>query len=351
MSEGEGRPAAEVLTDRQASESAREWIDHRIEKPAGYTRSQTRWLMKELGQLCIAETLRCREGEPELCARLARAWDIIHSIWYVAAPDYATKFYWSDEDQRDEQDRERIEKARHIVWHRRDPMQSYREGYESPSHTSFNTEDFAHAVADYLQRPWLRHPFLDWIIVDMAVSRELCAYGEELKKQWLPGQRDFLGLHDRYFKARGNLEVMTKIDWNEIFERWNARFWGAIGIPVGAIWAAFYFQYDRLAGWGLGIYLSVIVVTLIVWVLRSVSRVLRQVRGKPDPRFRPFELWAEMYEVWRLLEGPVVNPQRVRDAMQATTERGAVWDNSAWSVIDRVVHLNPAVWIPHPTQD
>ena len=77
--------------------------------------------------------------------------------------------------------------VRHVVWQRRDPMRAYREGYESPFQTSFHPEDFAHAVADYLDRPWLRHPFLDWAIVDAAVSRELCSFGEELKKQWLTG--------------------------------------------------------------------------------------------------------------------------------------------------------------------
>ena len=174
MAAGEGLPDADLLTNGQASAIAREWIDNQIEKPAGSSSSQTRWLMGELARLCITETLRCREGEPELWARLDRAWDVVHGIWYAAAPRYATN-YWSDDDQPDEHERERIEKARHVVWHRKDPMRAYREGYESPFQTSFDKEDFAQIVAEYLERPWLRHPFLDWIIVDITVSRELCS--------------------------------------------------------------------------------------------------------------------------------------------------------------------------------
>lgn len=344
-------PDAEVLTDGQASQIAREWVDNRIEKPTGSSRSQTRWLMDELARLCIAETLRCREGESELCARLDRAWGIIHGVWHALAPSFATKIYWKDDDQPNEDERERIEKAQHVVWHRRDPMRAYREGYESSFQTSFNAEDFEYIVAEYLERPWLRHPFLDWIIVDSTVSRELCGFGEELKKQWLPGRRDLLGLHHRYFKARGNLEAMTKLDRNEIFERWNARFWAAVGLPVGAIWAAFHFEYHTLGSWLLGIYVGVVLLAVAFWLLRVLGRLIRGVAGKPDPRTKPFELWTEMYEVWRRLEGPVINPQRVRDAMQASAEKGAVWDSSTWSVIDRVVSLNPAVWVPHPTRD
>ncbi|WP_157213150.1 hypothetical protein [Sinorhizobium sp. CCBAU 05631] len=326
----------------QAFSIAREWIDNTIEQPSVLGHSQTRWLMDDLGKLCVHETIRHGEGEGQLCARLVSAWDIVHSIWFALAPSYATSF------RSDEEEQDRIDKARHVIWHRRDPLKAYREGYNSPSQTSFHPEDFAQTVADYLEQSWLRHPFIDWVIVDATVSRELCSYGEELKKHWLPGRRDFVGMHHRYFKAAGNLEVMSKFDWNEAFERWNAWFWCGLGLPVGAIWAAFHFNYSDLGWWIAGIYVTIVLLALTLGVVRLLGRVLRWARGKPDPRERPFELWTEMYEVWRRLEGPVINPQRVRDAMQATTERGAVWDSATWSVIDRVIGIDPAVWVPHP---
>ena len=46
-----------------------------------------------------------------------------------------------------------------------------------------------------------------------------------------------------------------------------------------------------------------------------------------------------MYDVWRSLEGPVVNPTMVKEAMLKAKEKGAVWDAAAWSIIDRAITI------------
>ena len=52
-----------------------------------------------------------------------------------------------------------------------------------------------------------------------------------------------------------------------------------------------------------------------------------------------------MYDVWRSLEGPVVNPTMVKEAMLKAKEKGAVWDAGAWSIIDRAITIDPAVMV------
>ena len=42
----------------------------------------------------------------------------------------------------------------------------------------FDQQDFYATVAAYLHYPELRHSVLDWIMVDMMVSRELSAFGD-----------------------------------------------------------------------------------------------------------------------------------------------------------------------------
>ena len=343
---------SDTLTEREAQLLAREWIDNRIGKPPDrYSYSQTRSLMDDLAKNCIAESLRNQEGEDKLCELLAVAWDIVHSVWYAAAPDYATKLGWDEDDQPDEEEARKIENAQHVVWRRRDPKRSFEEGFESDQHTAFNVEELHGTIAMYLERPWLRHPSLDWIFVDMLVSRELCAFGEAIKKKSVPGKRDWLfGIHQRYYKAKGNLEKMTEINWRELGETLWIRFVWAIVIPVGAIWATFYFQYDRTAWALVGIYALIILIYLTIKLFTWGNRVVRRLSGKPDARLKPFMLWDEMYEVWRRLEGPVVNPSRVREAMVRSTEHGAEWDTPTWSLIDRVVFIDPAVWIIWPSR-
>jgi len=347
---------SKALTERDAQLLAREWIDNRIAKPRdrfGY--SQTRSLMDDLAKSCIGESLRNRESDDGLCERLNEAWNIIYSTWRAAAPEYATRLRRGEDDQPDEEETRKIEDAQHVIWRRRDPIRALQEGFESDQYTAFHAERLHDTITRYVERSWLRHPSLDWIFVDMLVSRELCAFGEEIKKKVVHGKRnEFFRVHPRYYKAKGNLEKMTEINWGEFIETLYDKVlkfvWGAILIPVGAIWAAFYFQYDRTAWALVGLYALIISIYLIGKLFSWGRRGVRRLSGKPDPRFKPVKLWDEMYEVWRRLEGPVVNPNRVREAMVRSTEHGGVWDTITWSLVDGVISINSAVWVIWPSR-
>ncbi len=52
-----------------------------------------------------------------------------------------------------------------------------------------------------------------------------------------------------------------------------------------------------------------------------------------------------MRHVHRLLEGPVISPKLVREEMAKTTTGGAVWDSAAWAIVDRVISIDPNVWV------
>lgn len=342
----------EPLTESSAKAIAREWIDNRIEEPRKQNSwSQMRWLMNQLAERCIAESLRLDEDEDGLCQRLDDAHDILFTAWYSSAPEYATSWRFSEEDQPDAEEQEKIERAQHLLWTRHDPARSLQEGTRSIDFTVIDVDSLNSAIADYLDRPYLRHPFLDWTFVDMTVSRELSTYGEALKQKLVPGRQDpFLEIHHRYWSARGNLAEMTKIDWNETFELWSVWFWCGLGFPIGGIWAAFYFGYVTTGWWLAGIYATIVIGFIAIKLIRFCLRLIGRVAGKPDPRVKAVALWDQMYEVWRRLEGPVVNPKLVREAMVRSTDQGAVWDTVSWSLIDRVTAIDPAVWVVQPNK-
>src|SRR5262249_36519447 len=151
-------------------------------------------------------------------------------------------------------------------------------------------------------------------------------------------KRDFMGLrkygfHAGYFGAKGNLRKLKDID--ALMAIW------AIVVPVGAIYGAFHFGYE-----GLGITLLGLCGAAIG--LRWIVRLGYVVAGKTPASAKPFVLWNEMYQVWKLLQGPVVNPTLVRETMAKTRDQGAVWDQPAWSIIDRVIQYDPAVWVIQP---
>lgn len=287
---GEDRVTEEepdTLTEGEAQSLSREWVDSRIPKPKGpLGSSQTRSLMDDLAKNCIAESLRNRESKDGLYKRLHEAWNILYSTWRVAAPEYAKKVYRDEGDQPDEEKKREIKDAQHLVWERRDPYLSLSVG-QSVHQTDFNFVKPDSAFAEYLERPWLRHPFLDWIFVDMLVSRELCDLGEAVKQRLAPRKREkLLNFHHQYF----------------------------------------YHRY---------------------FVTKGESTTIT---GKPDRRLEPFLLWDEMYEVWLRLRGPVVNPSRVRDAMFRSEQHGAEWGTRTWSLIDRIIGIDPAVWVIWPSR-
>jgi hypothetical protein len=116
----------ERLTARQAHALAREWVKNRIDRPAGhYAVSQTLWVMQTLASISVAESLRNKECDYQLCERLAAAWDIIHEIWYEAAPEYAKRINLTDSDDIKEDEQARIAAAQHLIWSRHDPRRSF----------------------------------------------------------------------------------------------------------------------------------------------------------------------------------------------------------------------------------
>jgi hypothetical protein len=329
---------SDTLTRDSAVKYARAWLDD--QQPSWYRRGgQVRWLMEQLGALCAAESLRNNEDEDHLSDRLSKAHEILMSVWYAAAPEIAT---YRQPEKPDANQQKIIDKAKATIWKRRDPKRSFAEGFQSDNHTAFDQDDFHGTVADYLKEQWLRHPVLDWIMLDMMVSRELSAFGEELKQKWLPGPRGKFGLvHARYFDTKGDLQKMTMPDWKRI----GAKFLLLIALPVGAIYSAFYFGYQSVGVTISGLYAALIAVWLAVKVLRFIVRIGYAVTGKTHPLAKPFVIWEQMYEVWKLLKGPTVNPTLVREMMVRARDQGAVRDVPAWSIIDRVIQHDPAVWI------
>jgi hypothetical protein len=334
----------EPVTEQSAAKIAREWINDRSDIPRDH-HAQARWLMDQLAQLCIAESLRQNEDEDQLCNRVSDAADILSSTWYLAAPPFATK-WWGDNEKPSSETQKEIEAAKRVIWVRHDPQRSFQSGWDSKHYISLDKSSLNSTIADYLGRPWLRHAALDWIFLDMTITGELCALGEFLKERCLPGPKDKLfGTHQQYAKAKGNLTKMRKVDWNSTLERMNNWFWLAIGFPIAIIWGAFHFGFQSSGFWLSGIYAAIWIVVSILKLLKFVRRLITRLSGQIEPTLRPFQLWDEMYKVWRLLEGPVVNPTMVREAMHKSADQGAVWDTISWSLIDRVISLDPAIWI------
>ena len=213
--------------------------------------------MEELASCCIAESLRLNEDEHHLLQRLSAADNIIQTAWRSAAPDYVRYGRIPADEEPDA--RERISQARRTLWARHHPARALMESRERLS--AIDKSRFHSAIVDYLDRPYLRHPTLDWIFLDMTISSVIAAVGKLLKEG-----------------------------------------------------------------------------------------VISRTADETDPRLEMLHLWFGMSGVWRRLEGPIVNPTLVREAMARVAKVGVVWDSFSWSLIDRAIAVDPVAWVIEPSQ-
>lgn len=52
-----------------------------------------------------------------------------------------------------------------------------------------------------------------------------------------------------------------------------------------------------------------------------------------------------MYRTWKQLEGSAINPTVFKEALLKSKEARAVWDMPTYSLIDKVIADDPAVWV------
>lgn len=282
------------FTVASATAYAHEWLKNRNDK-AETQEGQFQWLLGELTSCSVAEAVRADDDDIGLDGKLYSAYGVLHALRNFGFPDDADKLRWKDSDDLSEGERKRLDQARRTVWKRRDPMISIKEGFNSPAYFSASVDEIYSELSEYLNLRWVRHPSVDWIFLDMMVTRELSAFGEEIKKTALPGKKGSLGWHDKYLVTRGNLAAMVT--------------------PTG------------------------------------LGRLIGPSRELTDPKSafsQVMKVWECMYETWRCLSGPVINPSLVREEMLRSKAEGAVWDGPAWSLIDRVIEHDRSVWLVGP---
>jgi hypothetical protein len=52
-----------------------------------------------------------------------------------------------------------------------------------------------------------------------------------------------------------------------------------------------------------------------------------------------------MHDTYRTLDGPVVDPTRVKRALDAAAEKGAVWEGAVYAILNRVIARDPTAWV------
>jgi len=331
------------FTKQSALAHAKVWIDNRMEAPPDkWTFLQKRWLMEELAVLCVVKTLQEGDHEERLNERLGDAYSLLNEIQFCVRPQ-SFEGLWAGRSGGDPRAEAAAVMAEHLVWKRHDPIRAFQEGLDSEHMPHVDKDGLIRACADYLQRPWLRHPIIDWILVDILITTEITSFGEHIKERLFPFAKNGLGVNDSYLTCRGNFDKMDEIARSELRDRAILRIFLGFVAPISAIIGAFYFGWMGPAVVLTGLYGVFVAGLIAVKLAQGVRR--RFGTPRPDPDAVAVALWSEMHKVWQSLEGPVVNPTLIRELLVKSQDKGAAWEMSVYSLIDRTITVDPAVWV------
>jgi hypothetical protein len=185
---------------------------------------------------------------------------------------------------------------RNLWWHHSQPSDK---DFDEP-HKWPDKDLLQSAAGDYLSHSWMRHPHIDWCIVDALV--------------WL---------------------------------EWAAFTWRLLGTIVIS---RFYLLASAVFGYGLSQAINLIQSKEITWPWSSVwgwwPAIIIAVCWYAIPPFVRFinPPWRYMKQTYRELDGAVLNPTRICAQLRTAVKKGVVWPTAVWPVIDTVIARDPRVW-------
>jgi hypothetical protein len=200
------------------------------------------------------------------------------------------------------------ESNRRYIWVRHDPRLSLCDGYNQYNYNRIDEDEVSGFIETYLETPYLRNNYLEWVLLDMSITCSILELSnerrtrKEIKKGREVSKRESIV---------GDLVALLVVF--------------LIGLVVNT-------RYPE--DWSIFVVLSV---ALIVWMVlfRVVLRVFEIKDSKSE--MEENKLWEKMYDVWKLLQGPIVYPKMISDTMIEAKNLGARFDHVAFVLIAKIL--------------
>jgi hypothetical protein len=213
------------------------------------------------------------------------------------------------------------------LWTHRDVIQNM-----TPSQvaTFLNNHRLDETISDYISAPWLHNAYLDWVILDAISFRKLVA----LRQEYLITRYGVIA----YFLANGVVWGM----WALRLLVWLAK-WGLPVVICYFIAEKSTFAAIITAGFWYGLYISWLFVKLWdkIFILITLKETLLQKLAR---------LQSEGVEAYNWLAGPVLHIPSIRRAFDQATQKGIVWNQAIFYILDRLSDQQPQLWKNSPPE-
>jgi hypothetical protein len=186
---------------------------------------------------------------------------------------------------------------------------------------------FDESVDQYIASPFLQNDYLDWLMLDTMTAQKTVALFETFMMQ----------KHGMAYAFFGAIH-------------WKLLLWKLIMRPLAFLFGwvlpvvGFYFiaQWSLWLGIGLAVvYYGFSLLMLARWLWYKLSFIFT---GAPTPLRRLMQQIEEMDQLYPLLTGPVMHVGTIRKAFERASEKGVIWDQRIFYLLDHLVQRNPQPW-------
>jgi hypothetical protein len=196
-------------------------------------------------------------------------------------------------------------------------------GHKSPA----DLDDLDAAMAQYLDRPWMRHSTIDASAINALIFTELAAGTEEFKSG-----RSFGTINWSYFLSGGNLIKQVGF--------------ALLGRLIGFLMRWVMLPSISIAFLAYG-YETAATVTISIWALYllyllvTIPSRFRLRKARKKAAEKATETLTAIEKAWSAARGKTINPTQLRNLVLAAEERGAVFRPILHTLIDRAMQRDP----------
>jgi hypothetical protein len=217
-----------------------------------------------------------------------------------------------------------LKKNDRYLWQHLAIPKVYRETSPEQRHCLVNKFDELRAcLKQYLAKPELHYPYLDWLFLDAVTACNLIASIELVQQQ----------RHGAFYAMCGG-------------KPWKILLLKSVCYPV--MWALTWGGPGLLAWWISGYSLTAALIVgalLYAWnvvglIARVTIKVRRVLSGKPALA----TVVAEQLLAYNALHGPFLHAPTIKMAFERATAKGMTWCQEALCILDRVMVDPPLVW-------
>ena len=183
-------------------------------------------------------------------------------------------------------------------------------------------------VANYLSRPWMQHPEIDWIALDSLIYAEVTAFRETIVSGSLVGKMNW-----PYILAAGNPLKLTLFRSVGSVVGWLARY----VVPAVTFWMLLTRGYTQTA-----------VFVGAVWGLYVLGRLAMwpQRRRTRKQLTEAVALLQKMVAAYAYCDPPVINPSVLLSSLNDAAKAGARFDGAVFTILEGVVRRDSSTFLP-----